>query len=49
MYFILLGMLPIQTIHGQAHQVDNRAQTEIKKLHFLTGQWEGSGWILGED
>lgn len=48
-YQIIFVLLFTSTISGQSHQVDTRAKTEIKKLYFLIGHWNGAGWILGEN
>jgi hypothetical protein len=36
-------------ISAQSVETDTLAQAKIAKLEFLVGQWEGSGWMLGQD
>jgi len=36
-------------ISAQSVETDTLAQAKIAKLEFLVGQWEGRGWMLGQD
>lgn len=36
-------------ISAQDFETDLESQTEILKLGFLTGNWEGKGWMMGPD
>jgi hypothetical protein len=42
-------ILCIVSTYGQGEGTDQMAQKEIKKLAFLVGDWEGSGWIRMQD
>ncbi|TVQ19419.1 MAG: hypothetical protein EA361_00785 [Bacteroidetes bacterium] len=42
----LLFLVPAQ---AQKRETDRIAQQEIQKLAFITGNWEGTGWIIAED
>ena len=37
------------TISAQVNQTDKEAQTAIRQLEFMVGDWKGSGWIMGRD
>jgi hypothetical protein len=34
---------------AQSSETDKSFQAEVKKLSFLVGEWEGSGWMMGQD
>lgn len=34
---------------SQTPTTDLDAQSEIKKLSFIVGEWEGDGWMMGRD
>lgn len=36
-------------VSAQDWETDKAAQTELKKLAFLVGEWKGSGWMMGMD
>lgn len=36
-------------IQGQEFKVDSLAKSEISKLEFMTGKWEGTGWMMSRD
>lgn len=44
--FFLIGSLVTM---AQQHGNNDEAKAEMQKLRFLEGQWEGSGWIMGQD
>lgn len=50
---LLLSILTLATLisvaHAQIRETDKTAQAEIKKLAFLVGKWEGTGWMMGQD
>lgn len=35
--------------NAQLVKTDSVAQLEISKLEFLVGEWQGSGWMMGQD
>ncbi len=37
------------SLEAQNFETDHESQTEILKLGFLTGSWEGKGWMMGSD
>lgn len=45
----ILCILTTQTVNGQLAQTDTLAKREMQKLAFLTGEWEGTGWMIGPD
>ncbi|PVW12854.1 hypothetical protein [Marixanthomonas spongiae] len=32
---------------GQTFETDSISQSEVSKLHFITGKWKGTGWMMG--
>lgn len=36
-------------MQAQQVQADQEAQSAIGKLGFISGEWEGTGWIMGRD
>ena len=36
-------------LHAQQPATDPVNKSEISKLMFLTGKWEGKGWMMGQD
>jgi len=34
---------------GQELKTDSLSKSEIGKLEFMTGKWEGTGWMMGRD
>lgn len=32
---------------AQSHETDAASKSEVSKLAFITGKWEGSGWMMG--
>ena len=34
---------------GQSIKTDSLSQSEINKLKFIVGKWEGTGWMTGRD
>lgn len=49
LFGLIITWLMVLPAHGQKQETDRVAQKEIKKLAFLTGNWEGTGWIMTED
>ncbi|PZX53156.1 hypothetical protein [Algoriphagus chordae] len=35
--------------YGQSSETDSAAQSQVKQLEFLVGEWQGSGWMMGQD
>lgn len=47
--FILLFVL-LGTTAGYAQEITGKeAQKAVSRLHFITGNWAGSGWMTGPD
>ncbi len=46
---ILLMMLFSAMALGQSTETDLQLQSELNKLSFMEGRWEGSGWTYGRD
>lgn len=44
----ILSAFPAR-LNAQMIQTDLEAQSAIKQLEFMVGQWKGSGWIMGRD
>jgi hypothetical protein len=34
---------------AQSFETDQQAKEQISKLAFMTGHWEGTGWMMGQD
>lgn len=34
---------------AQNFEIDHESKSQILKLGFLTGNWEGKGWMMGQD
>ena len=47
--FILGCLIGLHQGHSQSFETDLEAKEHIKKLDFLVGKWEGSGWRIGQD
>jgi hypothetical protein len=45
-YFLLLCGF---NLNAQHNETDAQAQSEIKKLQFITGTWKGNGWMMMND
>lgn len=45
---IITLLVPTMAL-AQIVETDAAAQAEIKKLSFLVGNWQGSGWMMGQD
>ena len=45
--FFLLTCLKFAS--AQSLETDSISKTEISKLEFLIGNWEGSGWMMGQN
>lgn len=43
--FILFAL----SLHSQHADTDTLAKREMQKLAFLTGDWAGTGWMIGPD
>lgn len=48
-FSILIGVLFAATVNAQIPQTDSEAKAAISKLAFMTGQWEGEGWMMTPD
>ncbi|MCX2743300.1 hypothetical protein OO013_05455 [Mangrovivirga sp. M17] len=46
---LLFSILFIVSSHGQSFETDSVSKSEISKLNFMTGKWEGKGWMIGPD
>ena len=36
-------------ITAQSFETDSVSKSEVSKLAFITGQWKGTGWMMGMD
>lgn len=49
-FFIILALVFLASMaNGQSSETDLAAQTAVKKLNFLIGEWKGTGWMMGQD
>src|SRR5690606_36304843 len=50
--YLLIIMVWVMTpgnVAAQNFKADHESQSQILKLDFLTGNWEGKGWMTGPD
>jgi hypothetical protein len=45
----LVMLLVFSLARAQAPETDTAAQAEITRLGFITGKWQGKGWMIGQD
>jgi hypothetical protein len=48
-FVILILSLITLTTFAQSTETDAKLQSELKKLSFMEGKWEGNGWMIGRD
>lgn len=46
---IAIGILTISLAKSQSQTVSAEHQNSMKRLAFLAGDWEGTGWVTGYD
>ncbi len=44
---LLVSIIFMNFSYGQSFETDSISQSEVSKLHFITGKWEGKGWMMG--
>jgi hypothetical protein len=47
--YLLILLFLLQSIYSQSLDVDSISKSQISKLAFLVGNWEGNGWLIGRD
>jgi hypothetical protein len=47
--FATILFFAASTAYAQETETDKEAQTAIAKLHFIVGEWTGTGWMMGRD
>ncbi|MDX1472226.1 MAG: hypothetical protein R3213_12075 [Flavobacteriaceae bacterium] len=43
---ILLSLIVFSSMYSQTFKTDSISKSEISKLQFMTGNWEGKGWMM---
>jgi len=46
---ILFCLIFTLNAYSQAPKTDETVKSEIQKLAFIVGEWEGEGWMMGRD
>jgi hypothetical protein len=41
-----LAITTFMTLSSQYHGLDSLSKSEMAKLGFITGEWDGSGWMM---
>ena len=45
----ILFLFAVPSVHAQEAETDTVAKKAISELAFITGDWSGSGWMMGRD
>lgn len=43
---IMLSLIVFSSMYSQTFKTDSISKSEISKLQFMTGNWEGEGWMM---
>ena len=46
---VALSMFIVNLSHAQSVETDSLSRAKISQLAFMTGDWKGSGWMMGRD
>lgn len=44
---LVVSIMIAEYSFGQSFKTDSISQSEVSKLHFITGKWKGKGWMMG--
>ena len=47
--FSVYCLVSMTSLYSQSTETDLVAKKEISKLAFVVGNWEGTGWMMGQD
>ncbi|WP_137092158.1 hypothetical protein [Mangrovivirga cuniculi] len=46
---LLFSVLFVSVSYSQSFETDSISKKEISRLNFMTGKWQGKGWMMGPD
>ena len=49
LFYTMILMASGSAVSAQEYETDTVSRTALEKLSFMTGNWEGEGWMMGRD
>ena len=46
---VALSIFIVNHSHAQSFETDALSKSKVSQLAFMTGNWSGSGWMMGRD